>query len=1384
MDEKEEMKVQKSRLNSTGFSRTIQANSTNKNILFYRKSFLRNNKISCYYHKKGNNSNITPNNKYNYISGHKKPQKSLNYTNEDANLSTKVKTNYSNSKSKCDDLTPEKYIINNKTISSFTLKSNDKDKNISPNALNNNNVKKPSIINCYLDRKRANKYLNNPNKINNITITNDDLKKNIKYENENNINKKKKFNFKHKKIKLLRNNHKKDIKANFKTDNNQESFNILNHNIVQNIQNSLNKYNNYNNTNTIIINNTIKRNNSNFLQLNKPKKTELTLNNNIFDLNNINKIGTSKRNLVKGKIIKFKYNGTEFFFEPVHNKTESYFYKRNTNYSKSEIKAANSIKKWWKHINLINILTIKIRIKNGTNLIDKVQLKRIFKYIKYKTIYLKKIIYIQKQWKKFLYLKKNKSNIYIKNDPYFCDNSYRKNNGNLLMNTFEYINSLEDNFIDDRKNKIYYKCNNLKKKTNLINTNFFFANISNKNLISPKNHFENNNAIRKVAKNTCCYSKIYSKNILDKIIFIQRKIKKYIRYKYYSFIKNIYKEIYTNKLKAYEKEINNKLKEQKNKNLENMGVTKYLFNIISQKNNCQKQFSIIKNENLNYKGIISKYQNKNYILSINKTSKILYRPITVKKHNEFKISNNQNISLISKKNITETKIEKIKETNFSIINHNKNNKNIIITNKPIQNNHSFCQKILISNKYIKSFIIFQKLFRKRKVNKNELKLSKINRKNDCYITKLYKSNVSRLSNIYLVQNKVKKYFGKEKNIISKPINKNIFITKLIKRNFITNPFNQIKRNNSFKTIIQSDNNKNQIYFNNIDEFLHDKEGEKINDVTKYNTINNSHRKFSRERNSTLTNDIDEYKNENPIKIKNAEIHKSNINTNFENITNLKEMKNKYTPNNKYVNIESLPSINSLKTNTENNDIFGFETNKINNNYKINNNINNISIQTLGSNLSKNKFRENIKYIKRMTTEGNNYKNEPIEYGNKSYIYTYNDIVKFSFNNEIGDPFDNSISRINTINYFNFVKFINERITKLFIHKIKEIRNDKCLYMFIQILIQRINKYINTFVFNTIFNRHNKDDYYKIIKKHLNIYNIISKEPKNKNKFKKNELIILLKENIFNSYFGGKFLFLYPEQEKNFNEKDIFISNDKDLINYFLLYFKYEYKPIDNSYLNMIQFRLIKEPLYNMNIFSITKYMETLYNNIMHDNICKTCFCKKGESCSIKCNCHIKEQNSINLINKIKNRITHNKSFNEPTKDNNSFIDEKNKQNERNIRIIIKKIKRTGDDNKKSRYNNNDEQSSDSKASNSIDLDIFQKMNAGVQSIINKVKINKAYRDFNNSKKKKIDRTTTEIVGVTKKKKEYNEGLYNVNNHFTTPDKKSCSFLIEKKLLNG
>ena len=83
--------VQNSKIYSSEKNKTIQAIQKNKNMPFYRKSFLKNNK-SYYYHKKGNNSNITPNNKSSLISGYKKPQRIVNIGTEDTNQSTKGKT--------------------------------------------------------------------------------------------------------------------------------------------------------------------------------------------------------------------------------------------------------------------------------------------------------------------------------------------------------------------------------------------------------------------------------------------------------------------------------------------------------------------------------------------------------------------------------------------------------------------------------------------------------------------------------------------------------------------------------------------------------------------------------------------------------------------------------------------------------------------------------------------------------------------------------------------------------------------------------------------------------------------------------------------------------------------------------------------------------------------------------------------------------------------------------------------------------------------------------------------------------------------------------------------------------------------------------------------
>jgi len=206
--------IQRSKIYSSEKNRTIQTTQKNKNIPFYRKSFLKNNK-SYYYHKKGNNSNITPNNKSSLISGYKKPQRILNIGTEDTNQSTKGKSLIcSKSKSNYDEITPEKYILNNKSISPFSIHSieNSKDKKF----INlNDKIKKPFIVKKNYKRKRENLSLNYPSKIHNISINNEEIKRNLKYDeslsNNSSKSKSKKYNFRPNKMKIFHNKEKKQL---------------------------------------------------------------------------------------------------------------------------------------------------------------------------------------------------------------------------------------------------------------------------------------------------------------------------------------------------------------------------------------------------------------------------------------------------------------------------------------------------------------------------------------------------------------------------------------------------------------------------------------------------------------------------------------------------------------------------------------------------------------------------------------------------------------------------------------------------------------------------------------------------------------------------------------------------------------------------------------------------------------------------------------------------------------------------------------------------------------------------------------------------------------------------------------------------------------------
>ena len=185
--------------------------------------------------------------------------------------------------------------------------------------------------------------------------------------------------------------------------------------------------------------------------------------------------------------------------------------------------------------------------------------------------------------------------------------------------------------------------------------------------------------------------------------------------------------------------------------------------------------------------------------------------------------------------------------------------------------------------------------------------------------------------------------------------------------------------------------------------------------------------------------------------------------------------------------------------------------------------------------------------------------------------------------------------------------------------------------------------------------------------------------------------------------------------------------------------------INNNINDLIQYRLIKEPLKDQNIFTIFRYVDILYENITNKNICLKCFCKKRETCKNSCICnHSANLNyspttklkKIKYLPKIKNKThTSSLSYSFDEINNNDFDSYKNnnidiisnyllydKIFKRNIYYTITKINKL----------NNSMDDSES------EIDIFQKMNEGSQSLIKREIINKVFDEYNKDKLKKLN----------------------------------------------
>jgi hypothetical protein len=170
---------------------------------------------------------------------------------------------------------------------------------------------------------------------------------------------------------------------------------------------------------------------------------------------------------------------------------------------------------------------------------------------------------------------------------------------------------------------------------------------------------------------------------------------------------------------------------------------------------------------------------------------------------------------------------------------------------------------------------------------------------------------------------------------------------------------------------------------------------------------------------------------------------------------------------------------------------------------------------------------------------------------------------------------------------------------------------------------------------------------------------------------------------------------------------------------------------------------MKESLKNNNIFTIIRYSDDLYDNIINKNICNNCFCKKFEKCGNNCRCHGHDSNlkSDTRFKKVKFTSqpkikTYSSSLNYSFDEINSVHNKSrnlSKCNDdyeiisnvllydrifkRNIYYTITKVDKLN--------NSMDDSQSE--------IDVFQKMNKGTESLIKKAIINKAFEDYNKEK---------------------------------------------------
>ena len=750
------------------------------------------------------------------------------------------------------------------------------------------------------------------------------------------------------------------------------------------------------------------------------------------------------------------------------------------------------------------------------------------------------------------------------------------------------------------------------------------------------------------------------------------------------------------------------------------------------------------------------------ILNIIKIQSAFRSFITRKRFKENKDGKNNNDNLTSFKKIKNMIYKKIitnsQSINGKLSSINKKSRN----SKKLENIISNSSFKIISNEEINSTI-------KNEEEKNPILIMDKKNLKLCYYTKDYYQN-SGEKNIIFIQ----RYFKNYLNSLINEKNKKIFKVPIIPLSFIEKVKYKNNKNNSEPLIIKPVISISVFTKNNI--FLKKKKPV-VFSVSKMNYESISIKKETTE---NLSNDLSDNLNKNNLLIK-EEIYQIPV---LDNLCYL----NKIFIN---MNDKAEEKINIIQRKFKN--ILNKREKEKQRIFKKN--------IILISYISK-EFKDNLIYSEKISLIQNRFRqfnkkrkekeNKLIlEEKNKKEIQKYEDInriiTKLIENHSINYAFNKLRKAIKLSKEKYFLKMLSQRIKKIinqFVYqklKLNDI-NIICQKNMLKKLQNKDNNEIRKSDDNNNIESNDDNDFdiekdiffFNTIKRHIKINEI------DNNLDSENEIVKLLKETI-PDYFEvypkmNYFPYIKKKNEKNLVNQQIFLFDDDKLAKYIYNCYKIE-KNILTITPEIIKKRLILEPLKNQNIFTITRYMDNLYNDYMKNNVCKKCYCKNNELCLSGCRCH--------NMNNLKFNTLHNKDNNDDDHENNNDKDSLN--DNLNINLTINEESSYRDSKKlrnKKLIKYNDRNSFDSNLENFKKFNTYNKDNKSEQKIDNdnldKNSINTEYNNKNNNpnkinnfirnfalRKKLRNSTISNLSNISNQNEEIINLNFNLNNKDNT-----------------